>query len=98
MPHKDPIERHASVTASVSKIRIRKLRPEYTGPDATQKELAALLRSARGRCFWCRQLSIKLVFDHVLPLVRGGSNGVINYVVSCPTCNCTRPGSAHGRG
>lgn len=42
----------------------------------------------RGKCHWCGiALGDDYHVDHVIPLVKGGSNGPENIVCSCPPCN-----------
>lgn len=54
----------------------------------TDEEIAAQRKRQKDRCFWCREvLSSSHHVDHVTPLSKGGSNGLENIVISCPTCN-----------
>lgn len=43
-------------------------------------------------CFWCKKdLQFhEATLDHVIPLSKGGSNGVDNFVLACEECNAGR--------
>lgn len=69
----------------------------HTGAD-----VKAQYKRQRGKCFWGRKInpdcavSLKDGYhvDHVTPLVKKGSNGTENIVISCPRCNMAKH-SAH---
>jgi 5-methylcytosine-specific restriction endonuclease McrA len=46
-------------------------------------------------CYYCEKIvSTKAIhFDHIVPLIKGGSHSVENLCVSCPTCNLTKNAS-----
>lgn len=45
----------------------------------------------KGRCWWCgKPVGNDYHVDHVIPLVKGGSNGPENIVISCPPCNLAK--------
>ncbi len=54
------------------------------------KDIDALKKSQRGRCYWCRNPYGRFQIDHVWPLSKGGSNGAENIVLACKTCNHTK--------
>ena len=43
-----------------------------------------------GCCFWCASPMRDYHVDHVVPLVKGGSNGPDNLVLACATCNISK--------
>ena len=45
-----------------------------------------LKASHKGKCYWCGQ-KLKLVWDHYVPLAKGGTHGGGNEVASCNPCN-----------
>ena len=49
----------------------------------------AIHERERGRCFYClgRFVGRRRVLDHVVPVVRGGSNSYCNLVSCCAECN-----------
>lgn len=50
-----------------------------------------VLERSGGRCWYCGLIieasSMKPIFDHQIPLARGGSNTADNMVVACAACN-----------
>lgn len=44
-----------------------------------------------GRCAYCRAKA-PLTIDHVVPLVRGGTNFIGNILPACRSCNCRKQG------
>lgn len=54
----------------------------------SERDAAALLCGSQ--CFWCGAHDIEIgqrSIDHVVPLVRGGTNDLANLVLSCKRCN-----------
>lgn len=68
-------------------------RAREMGAPGTWKasEWRALRQSLGDRCAYCGSTQL-LTIDHVIPLVRGGSNAIDNLVVACRSCN-SRKGS-----
>jgi 5-methylcytosine-specific restriction endonuclease McrA len=79
----------------------RKRRPEV-GKASFQKRRSAKLRSTEhftpaewltlcdkhdNQCLCCGRNDLKLTADHVIPLSRGGSNGIHNIQPLCQSCN-----------
>jgi 5-methylcytosine-specific restriction endonuclease McrA len=60
----------------------------------TAGDIRRLYELQYGLCHWCQKsLSFSgYCVDHVIPLVRGGSNTRFNLVLACPHCNLTRKG------
>lgn len=64
---------------------------------------ASFVQDQEGRSFWAGALAVrrceycmaeaKLTIDHLLPLSRGGTNGLLNLAAICQSCN----GSKHSR-
>lgn len=42
------------------------------------------------RCAYCNQKIVALQPDHIIPLVRGGSNDIENIVPACKSCNTSK--------
>lgn len=47
----------------------------------------ALCASFGNRCLWCERTGIELTVDHVVPLIKGGSNFIENIQPLCRVCN-----------
>jgi 5-methylcytosine-specific restriction endonuclease McrA len=58
----------------------------------TAAELQAQFKRQKGRCYWCGVKLPKQGYhaDHVIPLVRGGSNYISNIVCACAVCNTSK--------
>jgi 5-methylcytosine-specific restriction endonuclease McrA len=58
----------------------------------TTADLAEILRAQGNRCAYCKVdlKQIKKQVDHIVPLVRGGSNGRSNLQYLCQPCNNTK--------
>jgi hypothetical protein len=56
----------------------------------TQGDIQLMLRSQKGRCWYCQTKLDKYHIEHRAPLSRGGSNHPSNLVLSCPTCNLSK--------
>lgn len=73
----------------VEKARQRHARRarEVGAPGAWMaSEWRALRESLGDRCAYCGSTQ-RLTIDHVVPLVRGGSNSIDNLIVACRSCN-----------
>lgn len=54
----------------------------------TKYDVDMQYKRQKGKCFWCNKKVLNnFHIDHVIPLLRGGSNDSSNIVISCPTCN-----------
>lgn len=57
----------------------------------TAADVAAQYLRQHGRCYWCAvKVGKTYHVDHVTPLVKKGSNGPDNLVISCPACNLSK--------
>lgn len=73
------------VKANKANRRTRELSAEGV---FTASDVKALFTRQRGRCVYCR-VSIKDGYhvDHIIALVKGGTNWPKNLQLTCPTCN-----------
>ena len=61
------------------------------GGTHTQSDIRKQYTSQKGKCYYCKKRVGKMYHvDHVIPLARGGSNGLENLVIACPACNMSK--------
>ena len=54
-------------------------------------DVAAQRTRQKGRCYWCGEKTGRHYHvDHVVPLIKGGSNGPENLVIACAACNLSK--------
>ena len=66
----------------------RRARKRNAPGSHTAADIEAKLTSQDGHCYYCSSsLANGYHVEHLTPLSRGGSDGIENIVLSCPTCN-----------
>lgn len=65
----------------------RRARVKAAGGRITKAEVDRQLIAQSGLCWYCNAQLLKFHIDHVVPLVRGGTNQPDNIVLACPSCN-----------
>lgn len=71
--------------------RNRKAREKGNGSFHTAEDIQAQYARQKGKCFYChKKVGEDYHVDHVVPLIKGGSNGPENLVVACPACNLSK--------
>lgn len=73
--------------SSLAKYHRRRALKIASGGSYTARQIEALRQKQRGRCACCRKKLARFHADHVVPLVKGGSNDIGNIQLLCPTCN-----------
>jgi 5-methylcytosine-specific restriction endonuclease McrA len=72
-----------------------KARKRGNGGAYTAEELKELFEKQDGKCLYCGELIYssfdkELHVDHKTPLVRGGTNDILNIALACSKCNLTK--------
>jgi 5-methylcytosine-specific restriction endonuclease McrA len=67
-------------------MRRRARKESVASYKVTKKEFAALYAKP---CAYCGSTT-KICIDHVVPLSRGGTNGIGNYLPACLSCNSSK--------
>lgn len=73
------------------KIRLSKL----NGKSHTLKQAIELIKSVDGKCAICGDSSNPTI-DHIIPISKGGHDGIENLRVLCGSCN-SKKGGSYGR-
>lgn len=70
-------------------IKARTQNRRASGDKLRAQHIAGLLEHQKHRCWWCgkRIKGNEYHVDHVIPIVRGGTNALNNLCISCPECN-----------
>lgn len=76
-------------TAANSRRRARKSQSES---HHTHADIERIFLRQKKRCACCNCALDKFHVDHIFPLALGGSNGVENIQILCPTCNMRKGG------
>ena len=53
----------------------------------SMKEWKSLVLSFGNKCLWCGKTNTELTIDHVVPLIKGGTNNIENLQPLCRVCN-----------
>lgn len=56
----------------------------------TLNDIADILEYQQGCCAYCGGVLSAYHVDHVVPLIKGGSNTAENLVIACPACNLSK--------
>ena len=62
--------------------------------DLTLEQWLHLLEQSEGKCYYCHNFvgEKKLVFDHMIPIIKGGGTTLTNVVAACRKCNADKRG------
>lgn len=72
---------------SLAIVHRRRAAKLSNGGTYTKDDIRRLERYQSYRCYWCCRCVFSLTIDHVIPLVRGGSNNADNIRLACSRCN-----------
>lgn len=72
--------------------RARKLSAAMGDPAAIKAYYFHVKNAVTIHCHWCKREMLKAErsVDHLVPLIRGGSHDVPNFVPACLACNCSK--------
>lgn len=70
--------------------RRRRARENEAKGDFTNAEFRRLCKKYDNKCLRCGRADVKLTPDHVVPLARGGGNGIDNIQPLCRRCNSSK--------
>jgi len=65
----------------------RRCAKKGNGGSFTAQEWNDLCERYGHRCLCCGKTGVKLTVDHVVPIIKGGSNNIDNIQPLCQTCN-----------
>lgn len=69
----------------------RRARKRNAEGSHTAADIERQYKNQKGRCYYCSaQVGKDYHADHVIPLSRGGSNGIENIVIACQHCNVVK--------
>lgn len=83
--HPDKVRAYRKGTDSKRKARVRNAIGFFT-----TTEWLKLLELYHNRCAYCGKKSKGLTVDHIVPLIRGGTNTIDNIVPACGACNSSK--------
>lgn len=74
-----------------AKVNRRRARLAEAEGFYTEHDVKEIIRLQKGKCAYCREsLGEMYHMDHIMPLVKGGSNWPANLQALCPSCNCKK--------
>lgn len=82
---------YAKRNPHVGQVSKRNRRAASAKGRVSPRDWRRLCRRYGGRCAYC-SAKASLTMDHVVPLVRGGSNTIGNILPACRPCNCRKQG------
>lgn len=65
----------------------RRAKKLQSGQSFTKENIIDLFNKQDGQCVYCKKELIEYHIDHIKPLSKGGSNGINNLQLLCPTDN-----------
>lgn len=73
------------------RTRSRRMRKVINGGSHTPLQIQQLLSIQERKCAYCKcDVTNSYHIDHIEPISKGGSNGIYNLVITCPTCNLSK--------
>jgi 5-methylcytosine-specific restriction endonuclease McrA len=77
----------AHMAESNAKWRRRDSQIQQNGGSFTARDVLNQVDKQNSKCYWCNKQLEKYHVDHVIPVIRGGSDNLDNIVLACPFCN-----------
>jgi 5-methylcytosine-specific restriction endonuclease McrA len=77
---------------NMNKVRVmrcnRRARKKLSPGSFTSAEIKQMLKQQKRKCVVCSiNISKSYHIDHIMPLIKGGSNNISNIQLLCPSCN-----------
>lgn len=72
------------------RVRSRKARKKGAQGNYTHADIAMMYKRQKGKCYYCKAKLDTYHIEHIIPIVRGGTNDPSNIVLSCPPCNLSK--------
>jgi hypothetical protein len=69
--------------------RTKPLQPDKIISIASLRSQYEILEKFGGKCAYC-QINLAMVWDHVIPAIKGGETNLTNLVPACVNCNSTK--------
>lgn len=82
----------ADAIAAADKPPVNKLHRRTRERKRSYKGAKRRLLKTSPFCYWCKKKldTTSATLDHMIPLSKGGTNGIDNFVLACETCNKDR--------
>lgn len=75
-----------------SRLRVRNRYARRKGAQGnyTYADIQRIFKAQKSKCYYCHDVLEQYHIDHIVPIIRGGSNEPSNLVLTCPSCNLSK--------